>query len=98
MRLGVIIALTVIANIVISILLASTAGDDEFQPDEREKQILQKAELGGYYLLAAGVLLTMWFVFMPLTPMQTANALLGSFALSEIFKIFVGVYFLRRGV
>jgi len=97
-RLGVIIALTIIANIVLSILMASTTGEDEFVPDEREKQILQKAELGGYYLLAAGVVVTIWLVFTPLTPMQTANALLGAFALSELFKLIVGVYFLRRGV
>lgn len=97
-RLGVIVAISIVANIIVSILMASSSGEEEFEPDEREKKVLQRAELSGYYVLAAGVVITIWFVFTPLTPMQTANALLASFALSEVFKLLVGVYFLRTGV
>ena len=97
-RLGVFIGVTIIGSVITAILMAAASGEDEFEPDEREKLILRKAELTGYYVLAAGAVMIMWFVFTPLTPMQTANALIGAFALSEVVKIVAGFFFLKRGV
>lgn len=97
-RIGIFVGFAIIGSIVTSILMAIATREDDFEPDEREKQVIRKAELTGYYILAAGVVLVMWFVFKPMTPMQTANALLAAFAISEVTKVFAGFLFLARGV
>ncbi len=97
-RIGIIIVGSIIGSIVGAIAMAIASGKDEFEPDEREKLVLRRAELFGYYFLAACICFLMWHVFDPMTPMQIANALLGAFALSEIVKLVAGFALLRRGV
>lgn len=96
-RTGILIGLGIVVSIIVSIVLAAASGDGEFEPNEREKLILRKSELAGYYVLAAGVVLVMWFAFVPMTPMQIANALLAAFAISEAFKVVAGAVLFRIG-
>ncbi len=98
-RIGIIIVASIVGSIIGIIIMGIASGkEDEFEPDEREKLIQRKAELFGYYFLAACICLLMWHVFDPMTPMQIANALLGAFALSEIAKLMATFILLRRGV
>lgn len=96
-RIGIFVVVSIVASVAAAIAVAIATGEEEFEPDEREKHILQKAEMTGYYTLAFGAMLVMWFVFEPWTAMQTANALIAAFAVSELVKLFAGFVFLRLG-
>ena len=96
-RIGIFIVFSIVASVVAAIAMAAATGDEDFEPDEREQHILRRAELTGYYGLAVGILVIMWFVFAPWTPMQTANALIGAFALSEVIKLIAGFTYLKLG-
>lgn len=96
-RIGVIVVLFIIASIVLAIISASRAGEDAFEPDEREQQIIQKAERNGYFFLSAGLVYLMWVVFAPMSPMQIANAIIAITCLGEVVKIVSGLIYLRTG-
>lgn len=98
-RIGIIIATSIVGSIIGGIIMGIASDKEEaFEPDEREIQIERKAELIGYYSLAAAICILMWHVFDPMTPMQVANALLGAFAHSELIKLLATFVLLRRGV
>jgi hypothetical protein len=97
-RIGIIVVLFIIASIVTAILSASRSGEDEFEPDEREKQIIQKAERNGYFFLSCGLVYLMWVVFAPMSPMQIANAIIVIMCLGEVVKIVSGLVYLRTGL
>ncbi|MEL6693623.1 MAG: hypothetical protein AAFQ12_11420 [Pseudomonadota bacterium] len=96
-RIAIIVVLFVIASIVIAIMTASRTGDEEFEPDEREQIIVQKAERNGYYALSCGLVYIMWAVFEPMSAMDTANALLAIICFGEVVKIVSGLLYLRTG-
>ena len=73
------------------------SGDDEFEPDERERLIIQRAERNGYLFLSGGLVYLMWVVFAPLTPMQVANSIIAIICLGEVVKIVSGLFYLRTG-
>lgn len=96
-RIGVIVILFIIASIVVAIISASRTGDEEFEPDEREQQIIQKAERNGYFFLSSGLVFLMWVVFAPMSPMEIANAIIAIICLGEVVKIASGLVYLRTG-
>ena len=96
-RIAVIVVGFVVASIVLAIVTASRADDDEFMPDEREEIIVQKAERNGYYFLSVGLVFLMWAVFEPMSPMDIANALIAIICLGEVVKILSGLIYLRTG-
>lgn len=96
-RIGIFVGITVLGSIALAIFTALVSGTDEFEPDEREKLILRKTDLAGHLALASGVVVVIWFVFTPLTPMQTANALLGAIVFGEIAKLLAGAFYLVKG-
>lgn len=96
-RFGVIVAAFVIASAVTAVLIARH-DEDAVLPDEREEQIELRVERNGLLAMYGGAVCLMWFVFMPMTPMQVANALLGIMCFAELVKIASGLYFLHRGV
>lgn len=96
-RIGIFVGITIFGSIVLAVLTAMVSDVEEFEPDEREKVILQKTEQAGHLALAAGVVVVIWFVFTPLTPMQTANALLAAIVFGEIAKLLAGLFYLVRG-
>ena len=96
-RIGSIVVAFVVGSIVVAIFAAIRADEDEFEPDEREQIVIQKAERNGYYALSTGLVVLMWLVFAPMTPMDIANALLAFICIAEIVKILSGVFYLRVG-
>ena len=96
-RIAIIVVLFIVASIIVAIMTASRSGDDEFEPDEREQIIVQKAERNGYYVLSVGLVYIMWVVFEPMSAMDTANALLAIICVGEIVKILSGLFYLRTG-
>lgn len=94
-RIAVIVVLFVITAIIWSIIAASRSGDDEFEPDEREQIIVQKAERNGYFFLSGGMVYLMWVVFDPMTAMDIANTILAIICLGELVKIISGLIYLR---
>lgn len=97
-RIGIIVAGSIVASIVGVIILRLLTGEEDFEADEREALVLHKAELAGYYSLAACVCYLMWRVFDPMSPMQIANALLAAFTFSAFVKLIAAFVLLRRGV
>jgi len=95
-RLGIIVTGFIIISIVSAILVGARS-DDDLEPDEREVHIVRKAERNGGYVVMAGLICLMWFVFRPMTPMQIANAALGILSLGELAKIASGLLYLRQG-
>ena len=96
-RIAIIVILFIVVSFVLAIISAVRAGDDEFEPDEREAIVIQKAERNGYYALSTGLVFIMWIVFAPMSPMDIANALLATICLAEIVKILSGLFYLRVG-
>lgn len=95
-RIGVIFG----AFLVVSAITAGmVAQHDEqaLEPDEREEKAELRAERNGGIFVYFGMIVLMWFVFTPLTPMQTANALLAIMCLAEFVKIASGLIYLQRG-
>jgi|GEM_PF-5587331 len=78
--------------------LIAARDKDAVQPDEREKLIELKAEHHGAIVVFFGLIFLMWIAFEPLTPMQTANAILAVICIGELTKIISGLMSLRRGV
>lgn len=97
-RIGIIVIGSIVASIIGAIITTVLTGKEDFEPDEREALVLRKAELAGYYSLAACICYLMWRAFDPLSPMQIANALLAAFTWSEFVKLVAGFVLLRRGV
>lgn len=97
LRLGVIL----VSFIVISAVTAGLIARKDRRaavPDEREEKIELHTERVGLVSLYAGLLVVAWCVFIPLTPVQMANALLAAVCASEIIKLVYAMVVLRRGV
>lgn len=96
-RVGLILVGFFIVSVVTSILVAK---NDEHGalPDEREEKIEMKAEQNGVFAIYAGLLVLMWLVFIPMTPMQVANGILAVVCFTEIVKLVSGLYYLNRRV
>lgn len=93
-RFAIIMVVWFVSSGVAAVLIAKNDENDG-SPDEREEQILFKVERNSVFVLYAGMLCLMWFVFTPMTPMQIANALLGIVFIAEAFKIVSGLQYLR---
>jgi len=95
-RLGVIVAGFVIILTIGAVILAR--GDEaDLEPDEREVHIVRKSERNGGYAVSVGLLVLMWYVFAPMSPMDVANAALSILCIGEITKITSGLFYLKRG-
>ena len=94
-RLGFIIVAFLLSSVVTGIMMAKH-DDDALTPDEREEKITLKADRVGSAVVYLGLLVVMWLVFLPMTPMQTANAILAVVYLSELIKIGYGLFILKR--
>lgn len=95
------IGLILIGFLIVSVLSAvmvSKHSEREAVPDEREEEILLKTERIGVGTLYIGLLVIIWLVFSPLTPMQVANAVLAVICLSEFAKIVYGIIIHNRQI
>lgn len=97
LRIGVIFV-AFLALSAVTATLISAKDESEVMPDEREEKIELKAERNGSVVVYLGLLVVMWLVFTPLTPMQTANAILGVVCVAELIKIVSGLLYLKKGV
>jgi len=95
-RFGIILVLFVIASAVTAIFVG-WHNEDAVMPDEREEKIELKVDRDGLLVVYGGMVLLMWFVFTPMTPMQVANALLAIMCFAEIVKIASGLAYLHGG-
>jgi len=96
-RIGVIIAIFIVASGVVAGTIAARRGEQAIEPDERERLILTKTERNGGYAVSAGVLGLMWFAFDDMSAMDIANAGLGILAFGEAVKIVSGLFYIRQG-
>ncbi len=96
-RIGLIILVFIVISVITSIMVAKK-DENAVLPDEREEKIELKADRVGAVSLYIGLMIVMWFVFTPLTPMQVANAILAVVCVTEIIKILYGLFLLKRGV
>lgn len=95
-RFGIIAAIFMIFSIVTTQIIARRDEQSLF-PDEREEKVELKAERNGGVITYLGLLLLMWFVFEPMSPMQIANGILAVICVAELVKIGSGIYYLRNG-
>jgi len=95
-RIGLFMGAFLISSIV-SFFFIALKDESEIEPDEREELIGLRVERQGILVIYAGLICLMWFVFIPMEPMQVANAILGVLWISEAFKVFVGLKLLRSG-
>lgn len=93
-----IIALAFLGTSAITAAIMANKTDTNLEPDEREEQIYLRAERVGSVVVYLGLILLMWIVFAPLTPMQTANAILGIVWIAEFVKLIAGIRYIRHGV
>lgn len=96
-RLGVIMAGFFVASVVSAILTAKIDGKPAF-PDEREEKIELKTERLGLFVLYIGLLVVVWFSFLPMTPIQIANGILAAVCASEFIKIIYALFIMNRQV
>lgn len=94
-RFSLFMAAFLISSIVSFIFIAKK--ENGIKPDEREEQIGLRVERNSIFVLYAGMICLMWFVFIPMEPMQVANAILGIMCVAEAFKIATGLKYLRIG-
>ncbi len=94
-RFSLFVAAFLISSVVSFIFIAKK--EDGIKPDEREEQIGLRVERNSIFVLYAGMICLMWFVFTPMEPMQVANAILGIICIAEAFKIAIGLKYLRIG-
>jgi len=95
-RIGSIVLVFIVISVVTSVMIAKK-DENSVLPDEREEKIELKADRVGVGSLYIGLMMVMWFVFIPLTPMQVANAILAVVCVTEIIKILYGLFLLKRG-
>lgn len=95
-RLGIIVAGFIIILIIGAVILAAR-DEADLDPNEREVHIVRKAERNGGYVVSAGLLVLMWYVFTPMSPMDVANVALGILCIGEVAKIISGLIYLQRG-
>lgn len=95
-RFGIIVATFFLFTIVTTQIIARR-DEQAIMPDEREEKAELKAERNGGLVVYLGLLLLMWFVFKPMSPMQIANGILAVFCVAELVKIGSGIYYLRKG-
>lgn len=96
-RFGIFMAAFFISSIV-SFIFIARKDEHGLEPDEREEQIVLRVERNSVFVLYAGMICLMWFVFTPMEPMQVANAIVGIMCLAEAFKIVNGLRYLRSGM
>jgi hypothetical protein len=96
-RIGSIIFGFIVVSSITTIMVGKKNSNAVF-PDEREEKIELKAERLGVVSLYIGLIVVMWLVFTPLTPMQVANAILVVVCITEIIKISYGLFLLKSGV
>ncbi len=96
-RIGFIILAFIVISVITSIMVAKK-DENAILPDEREEKIELKADRVGVISLYIGLMIVMWFAFIPLTPMQIANAILAVICITEIIKIAYGLFLLKKGV
>jgi len=80
-----------------SFIFFAKKDEDTAFVDEREEKIGFKVDSNAFLVIYAGLICLMWFVFTPMEPMQVANAILGIICITEAFKIFIGLRYLRSG-
>jgi hypothetical protein len=95
-RFGIIVVVFVFFSITTSLIIARY-DEQAILPDEREEKVELKAERNGGIVVYLGLILLMWLVFKPLSPMQMANSILAVMCTAELIKIGSGIYYLRRG-
>jgi hypothetical protein len=95
-RIGSIALVFIIISVITSIMVAKKDERAVF-PDEREEKIELKTDRIGAISLYIGLMIVMWLVFTPLTPMQVANALLAVVCITEIIKLTYGLFLLKTG-
>jgi len=96
-RIGLILLVFFVISIITAIMITRKE-ENAAQPDEREEKIELKTDRVGVLSLYIGLIIVMWFVFIPLTPMQVANAILAVVCVTEIIKILYGLFLLKRGI
>lgn len=97
-RFGALVTIFIVASAVTAALIASKVGEDEVEPDEREKIIGLKAERNGSVTVMLSLFILMWLVFQPMSPMAIANSILAILCIGEIVKIVSGLIYLRKGI
>lgn len=96
LRLGIILAAFIFCSIATTQIIARR-DEQALLPDEREEKIELKAERNGGAVTYLGLILLMWFVFEPMSPIQMANGILAVICVAELVKIGSGIYYLRKG-
>ena len=97
-RLGIILIGFILASVITSILVIRRHNEAASLPDERETIIELKSDRVGVLTLYLGLLVLLWFIFTPMTPMQIANGILAVVCFSETIKIAYALYILKRGI
>ena len=95
-RIGIIFIIFFISSIITSVLMAKK-DENAPPPDEREEKIELIVERVGLVTMYIGLLVVMWFAFIPMTAMQIANAILAVICITELIKICYGLFILKRG-
>ncbi len=96
-RLGVILIAYIASAIITAFMVLRKTGNAPL-PDEREEIIELKTERVGVPVLYIGLIVVAWYAFMPLTAIQTANAILAAVCVSELSKICYGLFILKRAL
>ncbi len=97
-RLGIFVGALVVLSIVSASVMIKSGNEDELDPDEREKIAELKAERNGSVFVMISMIILLWFILQPMSPMAIANSILGIICLGEVIKITTGLFYLRKGV
>lgn len=97
-RLGIMIGVFVVLSINSASLMLKKGNEDELDPDEREKIVELKAERNGSVFVMLSLIILMWFILQPMSPMAIANSILAILCIGEIIKLSTGLIYLRKGI
>ena len=96
-RLGISVALIVIAVIVAATVVRASNADAP-ERDERETQAGLKAAYNTAMAFSGGVTLLLIYAFTPLSPMLLAHSLIGVICVAELTRLSSLLYYLNRGL